>query len=292
MTNEQEKIGGFVWSLKEYWSGRLHQQEGIFIPSNILAGNFAQMIVILFLIVFTINLSIQEWEELEADGDVDDDFTLMVNSYLPTREQILISINVGMACGLASTIKIFCAYILSTISTTLKFRSGQIPSLRDPRTFQQFRFAQDTTAAIFGSVFWGSFYTAFAVAVIIGLIVFFSMWPLTSPFMFGLYATLLGLLITVTIKILFMMFFVRRRWFAGFYRIKPLNANFINGTFCIAKVAADYIYAHIASLTSLLILRQFSFYCSLHGSLERCSRYWFYAGKNAYARVGNCYQCR
>lgn len=41
-TCEHEKIGGFVWSLKEYWSGRLHNQEGIFLPSNILAGNFAQ----------------------------------------------------------------------------------------------------------------------------------------------------------------------------------------------------------------------------------------------------------
>ena len=76
-TCDQETIGGFTWSLKEYWSGRLHNQEGIFFPSNILAGNFAQMIVILFLIVFTINLSVQEWEELEADDDATDDFVLM-----------------------------------------------------------------------------------------------------------------------------------------------------------------------------------------------------------------------
>jgi len=229
MTYEQEKIGGFVWSVREYWSGRLHNEAGIFFPSSILAGNFAQGIIILFVIVFTVNLSIQEWEELEADDDATDDFVLMINSYLPTRAMILTAINVGMACGLVSTINIFFAYLPSTISTTLKFRAGLIPSLRDPRTFQQYRFAQDTTAAIFGSIFWSSLYTAFAVAVLIGSITFLSMWQLTSPFMYGLYATLLGLLITVSIKILFMIFFVRKRWFAGFYRSKPLNANFING---------------------------------------------------------------
>lgn len=186
----------------------------------------------------------QEWEELEADDDATDDFVLMFNSYLPTRQQILASINVGMACGLLSSVNIFLAYLPSAITTTLKFRSGLIQSLRDPRVFMQYRFAQDTTAAIFGSVFWGSLYTAFAVAVIIGLIVFFSMWPLTSPLMYGLYATLLGLLITVTIKILFMMFFVRRRWFAGFYRIKPLNANFINGMYHrIARMTGVYVDA-------------------------------------------------
>ncbi|CAJ1931159.1 unnamed protein product [Cylindrotheca closterium] len=45
--DELEEVGGFVWSVKEYFSGRLAGTEGIWLPSRLLAANAIQFFAII-----------------------------------------------------------------------------------------------------------------------------------------------------------------------------------------------------------------------------------------------------
>ena len=69
-------------------------------------------------------------------------------------------------------------YIPSVTATTLKLRSGVIPTLRDP-SFRQYRFAVDQVTVLSGSMFWGCLFASVLVGGIVGSIVFFFIWQAT-----------------------------------------------------------------------------------------------------------------
>lgn len=90
-----------------------------------------------------------------------------------TFYSIYIATSIGGFVALSTMIVIVMLYIPSYILTTLKFRSGFLPSLRDDN-FPDFRQAADNVTVLLGSVFWGMLATGafffFIIAIPIVLI--------------------------------------------------------------------------------------------------------------------------
>lgn len=139
---------------------------------------------------------------------------------------ILVAVLVGLTCGLSAAMNMMLCYLPSSISTIIKFRYGVIPSLRD-KQFVRYRYSQDEVAVLFGSIFWGSFYTSVIVAFLVGGLVFLAVWQVTSDYFLAFLAQIIGLLVTVGLKQLILLL-LRRQYFAAFYRKRPAQSNVLN----------------------------------------------------------------
>lgn len=71
-----------------------------------------------------------------------------------TLVSIYIAASIGGFVAFSTTLLIAFLYIPSYIITTLKYRSGVIPSLKDDN-FPDFRQAADNVTILLGSAFWG-----------------------------------------------------------------------------------------------------------------------------------------
>jgi hypothetical protein len=228
-----ERVGGLWWTWTRMFNGTLYSEEGIFLNSQIMAGNTAQIIVCVFIFVAGLALFITE-NRTENVGD---------EPYDLKKWMVLLAILIGLACGLLAAINITLKYVPSSVSTIIKFRSGVIPSLRD-KGFVKYRYSQDQVALLFGSIFWGSFYTSVAVAIIIGVVVMLAVWPVTSNYFLAILANLIGLAVTLGLKYLVLLF-LRRRYHAAFYRKRPARSNVLNvvlGCWNVA-LATGYVLA-------------------------------------------------
>jgi hypothetical protein len=79
-----------------------------------------------------------------------------------------IASSIGGFVALSTMVIIVMLYIPSYIITTLKFRCGFLPSLRDDN-FPDFRQAADNVTVLLGSVFWGMLATGFFFFFIIAI---------------------------------------------------------------------------------------------------------------------------
>lgn len=66
--------------------------------------------------------------------------------------------SIGAVVALLACLITTILYIPSALTTVLRFRSGVFGSLRD-RSFQKYRFAQDSSTFLFGSSIWGLLFT-------------------------------------------------------------------------------------------------------------------------------------
>ena len=218
-----ERAGGLWWTWSRMRDGTLYSEEGIVLNSQVMAGNAAQVIVCLFILVAGIQIFLSE--VFYEEEDVDDDF-VSLSAYAPEKWMVLSAIIIGLACGLFAAIYITLHYVPSSVSTIIQFRSGVIPSLRD-KSFMKYRYSQDLIAVLFGSIFWGAFYTSLAVFVLIGLVVFVAVWQVTSNYFLAILAQFIGLSVTVLLRFLVLMF-LRRQYHAAFYRKHPSQSNVLN----------------------------------------------------------------
>jgi len=218
-SDEREPAGGLLWTWRRVWNGTLYSEQGVFLNSQVMAGNAAQIIVCVFICVAGVALVVAE-SQYEV---VDDGF---LSEYVPKRWMILLATLVGLACGLLASIHTTLLYVPSSVSTILKFRSGVIPSLRDT-SFTNYRSSEDQIALLFGSIFWGAFYTSLAIAVLIGAVIFFAVWQVTSPYFWAILANIIGLSVTVGLKYIVLML-LRKHYHAAFYRKKPAQSNVLN----------------------------------------------------------------
>jgi hypothetical protein len=210
-----ERAGGLWWTWTRMWNGTLYSEEGIFLNSQVMAGNTAQIIVCL--LIFVAGVAAIRLEERDED---------VANDFYPRKWMIVLSTLIGLGCGLWSAINIMLCYVPSSVSTIIKFRFGVIPSLRD-KDFVTYRYSQDQVALLFGSIFWGSFYTSVIVAVLVGVVVFLAVWQVTSNIFLLVLAQIIGLSVTVGLKYVVLLF-LRRHYFAAFYRKQPAQANVLN----------------------------------------------------------------
>lgn len=80
-----------------------------------------------------------------------------VDSLYPSQKYMVkVPAIVGTIVAFITALSLAITYIPSVTSTTLKLRSGVIPSLRSPG-FNRFRFAADQVTILTGSMFWGKF---------------------------------------------------------------------------------------------------------------------------------------
>lgn len=78
-----------------------------------------------------------------------------VNSLYPTQKYMVkVPAILGTTIAFITAVSLAVTYIPSVTSTTLKLRSGVIPSLRSPG-FCRYRFAADQVTILTGSMFWG-----------------------------------------------------------------------------------------------------------------------------------------
>ena len=82
-------------------------------------------------------------------------------------------------------------YIPSAIHTVLKFRSGVIPSLKDPY-FLKYRGGLVNQTYMIGSMFWGLIVTTGMVTILVAIVTFLLVWPATRDIVINLLAQVLG----------------------------------------------------------------------------------------------------
>ena len=99
----------------------------------------------------------------------------------------IISIITGSIVALITT----AVYIPSSIHTVLKFRSGVIPSLKDPN-FLKYRENLVNQTYLIGAMFWGLVVTTLMVTVLVAIVVFLLVWPATRDIVISLIAQVLG----------------------------------------------------------------------------------------------------
>jgi hypothetical protein len=211
-----ERVGGLWWTWTRMWNGTLYSEEGIFLNSQVMAGNTAQLVVCVFIFIAGVIIFVTG---ARAEDVVDDEL-------YPRKWMILLAVLIGLTCGLSAAIHMTLVYVPSSISTIIKFRFGVIPSLRD-KDFVRYRYSQDQVAVLLGIIFCGSFYTSVLVAALIGAVVFLAVWQVTSDYFLAFLAQMIGLFVTVGLKQLVLLF-LRRQYFSAFYRKRPAQSNVLN----------------------------------------------------------------
>lgn len=117
-------------------------------------------------------------------------------------------------------------YIPSFISTVLKFRGGVLPSLKDSN-FSIYRYSAEQATILFGSSFWGCFFSGATAAIIVGGLVFLIVWHVTRSVLYTIIAQLIGISTTYLLKVLILLF-LRRKYCAAYYRMETMKDNFMN----------------------------------------------------------------
>jgi hypothetical protein len=101
-------------------------------------------------------------------------FSFFFCDSLRTPRSVQAGVSVGGGIGLVAVCVISAVYIPSYIITTLKLRTGAIPTLTDDYFFN-YRLAVDLITRIFGAMFWSLFATGIIIstffAVLTGLFV-------------------------------------------------------------------------------------------------------------------------
>jgi hypothetical protein len=136
-------------------------------------------------------------------GALDDPYSAFEDWLVENVEpwEALFAIGFGAFFGFAGVIMIVLVYIPSFISNVLQFRAGLISSPYDSR-FELYRKNTDTTTAVFGTAFWDDAFTAFFGLLIPGGVAFLLVWSQTRSFVTGIVAQLIGIVVTMSVKIL------------------------------------------------------------------------------------------
>jgi len=82
-------------------------------------------------------------------------------------------------------------YIPSATATTLKLRSGEIPTFRNVDFFNM-RVAPDVATMLTGGLFWGCVYASFSFGAVLAFLVFLFLWQVTRLHMMKFLAVLIG----------------------------------------------------------------------------------------------------
>lgn len=181
-----------------------------------ISGNIGQLVLCLYLIPFLKVL-------LDAVEYFYESFLSLV---APSRWRILVPLAAAFSLAEFNALKLATSYTPSSVRTTLKFRSGMIGSLHDPE-FQRLRSAVDDSCFIFGAMFWGCLFSStlilFTSFVIFGMLCFEPFLPAVLQII----AAIIGIGITILVKMLFLMLARRKFHKRAFYRENPFAANVI-----------------------------------------------------------------
>uniref|UniRef100_A0A7S3Q9V5 Uncharacterized protein n=1 Tax=Chaetoceros debilis TaxID=122233 RepID=A0A7S3Q9V5_9STRA len=152
LTNNEKTCicGGVMWTWKQIFKrNRLLHEHGIWLPSRLAVGQLGQIIVfalIILLLLHEKDLIIKDIESIIATAAQEKHGPLktLVLKYTPKGWIIESSFNTGIGFAAVIGIILMLVYIPSTVATTLKLRSGMLPSMLDVQ-FHKYRYSADTT---------------------------------------------------------------------------------------------------------------------------------------------------
>lgn len=163
------------------------------------------------------------------------------------------AIGLGGASAVLADLAIAIVFIPSTVATILRFRCGNLGSLRDNSRhgFQNLRQAQDTSSQLYGLFFFGAVVTSVICWAVVTLIVLAFVFEMTRPYALTVVAQLVGIFTTILIKMLVLMA-LRSLSIEAFYRKSPLTNNIVNVVMEAWNLALSTGY--VLSRTTKLIL--------------------------------------
>jgi hypothetical protein len=148
-----------------------------------------------------------------------------IDSLYPAEPYMIsIPIIVGSVVAFLTALSLAITYLPSVTATTLKLRSGVIPTFRDQKNFEQYRVASDQVTVLTGSMFWGCFISSLLAGSLVGAIVFVFLWQATVALVQQFLALTIGILTVIIIKLI-MVHSCRCTMYQAFYRKRPAAAN-------------------------------------------------------------------
>ena len=218
----EEFAGGLLHTWQKILNGNLFKQEGIWLTKQVLAANVAQLTLCLVLgAAFVEFYESKLFQEALKHLDNLDKLT-----QTPQRWRLMVSLVFGVICGEMAIITIAANYIPSTVRTIQQYRSGAYESLHNKK-FQKLRLAVDQSTLLFGSIFWGTFYTSLIIGAFAMLVSGITLWPDFAPIVLVIFANVIGLGITIMLKWLVLILF-RRKYQKAFYR-RSVGVNNVIG---------------------------------------------------------------
>jgi len=174
--------------------------------------------------------------------------------YFPRKWMLQSSTSIGIISVLLAGFIVNVSTIPSMVITTLQFRSGTIPSLHDPY-FKKYRVGLLGTTFLLGASIWGAFITSVVIFVLSFVFTFLSVYQVTRPFVLTFLSLLVGISVTLVLKIS-ISFFLNKYNFVGFYRRHPLVANISSLCFECWHLAltASYVIFRIVKLFVIIIV--------------------------------------
>ena len=233
------------------WSGHLFDQEGIWLTTHVLSGNLAQVTVCVLLAALFI--SFYTSEPIKQGLEYLDDLSVIGQSQ---RWRLLLPLIFGFIFGELTIISIISKYIPSVVNTVIQFRTGGYESLKGGASFLKLRFAVDNSSLLFGSIFWGTFYTSIIVGVFMSFFLGICLWPDFAQVVGVLFANIIGIILTVMLKWVVLVCF-RRFNSQGYYRKIPAFNNIVNIVLESWNLALTSSYMIIRSLYFLLAATMF-----------------------------------
>jgi len=223
-SDDYELVGGLIWSLKMYCNGSLAKSEGVLFNSKHIIGLTVQCY---FIIIFTIIYAVLSeryssgYKELYPDPWIID--ILDHDNILP--QHWMLDISLALACIVSISVMIFVTLNLipSIITTTLKLRTGFLPTLRDP-LFKNYRSNIYSTAYVIGAMIWAPLIMGILLYFVTFLGIFLLVWQVTRGIVFTLVATVIGIVITILAKMLAIKLLLYYSH-AAFYRKRVMLSN-------------------------------------------------------------------
>mmetsp|Transcript_27232 Transcript_27232/g.38982 ORF Transcript_27232/g.38982 Transcript_27232/m.38982 type:complete len:587 (+) Transcript_27232:1130-2890(+) len=220
VSDQMEELDGFRRTWNRIWTRELFEDEGIWLTTHVLSGNLAQVTVCvllaaLFIIVYSSELFQQGLDYLDK----------LVPGY-SQRWRLVVPLFVGVVCGELTIISIISKYIPSSVNTVMQFRSGGFESLKG-RSFLKLRYAIDNSSLLFGSIFWGTFYTSVMMGFFFMILFGIILWPDFAQLIGLLFANIIGIGLTVMLKWIVLRSY-RRVSQQGYYRKSVVLSNVVN----------------------------------------------------------------
>jgi len=174
-----------------------------------------------------------------------------VEEWRPEDWMFKVSFGIGIGIALLAGLYNAAVNVPSIILTTLKFRSGILPSLRDVN-FKIHRANMLLTTSLIGATFWGSAITSLLIIFVISVPLFLLLWPVTSPYMLALLSTLIGIIATLLFKVIMTVALAKFN-FAAFYRKNPVVCNLVTVAFECWNLALTVGFV-LARATKLILI--------------------------------------
>uniref|UniRef100_A0A7S2VG97 Uncharacterized protein n=1 Tax=Entomoneis paludosa TaxID=265537 RepID=A0A7S2VG97_9STRA len=245
-----EPVGGLVWSWWKFFDGTLFDHEGLWINTRLWVTQVAQWLIGTFVAILLLLLAdrtANAADDLRTDL-LDEDLPDWIMDIFPTGKMIRASLIPATIVATICMAIISFLYIPSSVATIFKYRAKIYPSLGSPY-FEKYRMNLDMTYMNAANAIYGMLGSATLFYLLVGLLIFLFVWPITQELALLLTAWGIGLTITIMIK-MFVTKACRQVQYRSYYRIRPVAAR-------ISSLALECWYIGLAGSVLIARITQF-----------------------------------